>query len=668
LLQANNVGLLIGGEYLFRSVQFVLNPNDRVGLVGPNGAGKSTLLKLITGEIEPDEGDIQTAGDVQTGYLPQDGVAPETDLSVIEEVEQSLESYNTLFEEHEKANRALQELEAGSEKHQKALERFSHLQEKLEHSGAFSIHSKVQQTLHGLGFSEADWQRPVAEFSGGWLMRIALAKLLIKKPDVLLLDEPTNHLDIGSLEWLEEYLGQYDGAVMVVSHDRAFLNNLTDRTFHLSRNTLTDYAGNYAFFEKEYAERKEQIWREYENQQKEIKHIQEFIDRFRYKSHKAAMVQSRIKKLEKMEKIEPPEDRKDIHFEFQPPPRSGAIVAECNNLSKQFGDNQVFKSLDLTIERGDRIAIVGPNGAGKSTFLKILAGMEPPSSGTVELGHNVAFSYFAQHQVEELDVTNNLVEELQRATHNHSETYLRSVLGCFLFTGDDVFKKIKVLSGGEKSRVALAKMMVQEANLLMMDEPTNHLDMQSKSIMQEALNSYEGCFIIVSHDRDFLDPLVEKVIEIDYDTVRTFHGNVSYYLDKKHELEEPEGASRRQESKEASKNNSELKTEAKNGEGKLSRAEERRIEAAIRKERSQKLKPIKQKMEPVEQKINELETELQELEATMAEPDFYDDGQKVSELSQQYDKTKERLEAQYYKWEQLAEQAEQIEQEFANEL
>jgi len=657
LLQAENLGYLIDGKYLFHSVDFVINPGDRVGLAGPNGSGKSTMLKLMTGQLEPDEGYIHTQGDVQVGYLPQDGVAPQTNLSVFEEVEQSLEKFTRLFEDYESTRQALEEHPSGSNKHEKALKRFGKLQDKLQQTGAYHIHSTIQQTLHGLGFSEEDWKRPVTEFSGGWLMRIALAKLLIKKPEILLLDEPTNHLDIGSLEWLEQFLESYDGAVVVVSHDRAFLNNLTSRTFHLSRKTLQDYAGNYAFFEKKYEERKEQIWREYENQQKEIKRIQEFIDRFRYKADKAAMVQSRIKKLEKMERIEPPEDRKDIHFEFQPPPRSGAIVMESNDLCKSYGNNQVFKDLNLTINRGDRIAILGPNGAGKSTLLKIMAGLESPTSGEVELGYNVAYSYFAQHQVEELDVNNNLIEELETATHNHSETYLRSVLGCFLFSGDDVYKKVGVLSGGEKSRVALAKMMVQEANLLMMDEPTNHLDMQSKQIMQEALNSYEGTFVIVSHDRDFLDPLVEKVLEIDYDTVRTFHGNVSYYLKKKHEREE-----RKEESTET---NGEEKKEASDKKtSNLSRAEIRKIEAKKRKEKSKKMKPIKKKMEPIEQKIEELEQKKDELEKIMAQPDSYDDGRDISEMSQEYNAISQKLDAQYYKWEQLAEEAEKIEEQY----
>ena len=659
MLQAENLGYLIEGKYLFHSVDFVVNPGDRIGLAGPNGSGKSTLLKLLDGQLEPDEGHIHTQGDTQVGYLPQDGVAPQTDLSVFEEVEQSLEHVTRLFEEYEATRKVLEKQPTGTTQHDKALKKLGKLQDKLQRTGAYHIHSTIQQTLHGLGFSEEDWKRPVTEFSGGWLMRIALAKLLIKKPEILMLDEPTNHLDIGSLEWLEQFLDSYDGAIIVVSHDSAFLNNLTSRTFHLSRKTLQDYAGNYAFFEKKYAERKEQIWREYENQQKEIKRIQEFIDRFRYKSHKAAMVQSRVKKLEKMERIEPPENRKDIHFEFQPPPRSGAVVVECRDLCKSFGDNQVFKDLDLTIDRGDRIAILGPNGAGKSTLLKIMGGMLKPTSGEVELGHNVIHSYFAQHQVEELNVTNNLIEELETATHNHSETYLRSVLGCFLFSGDDVYKKIEVLSGGEKSRVALAKMMVQEANLLMMDEPTNHLDMQSKEIMQKALDSYEGTFIIVSHDRDFLDPLVEKVLEIDYDTASTFHGNVSYYLKKKHEREE------REETAEQDKANREKKEKSEDKESsQLSRAEVRKIEAKKRKEKSKKLKPVKQKMEPIEQNIEELEQQKEELEQIMAQPESYDDGRDISEMSQDYNAITRRLDAQYYKWEQLAEEAAEIEEEF----
>ena len=665
MLQLQDLTYFIGGTPLFKQITCVINPADRIGLVGPNGAGKSTLLKILNGNLEPESGSIHKMGDCTVGYLPQDGVSVEVDRTVYEEVEQSLSSYRTLFDAYEEAQEDLNRFQAGSKEHDRALERFGKLQEKLERTGAWGIQSEVKATLSGLGFGEEEMEQPASEFSGGWLMRIALAKLLIQKPNVLLLDEPTNHLDIGSLEWLEQFLQQYPGAIVVVSHDRAFLNNLTTRTFHLSRKSLDEYSGNYAFFEKKAEERREQITREYENQQKEIKQIQEFIDRFRYKADKAGMVQSRIKQLEKMEKIEPEEAMGEISFEFRPPPRSGAVVVACEDLHKSYGDHVVYAGLDLKVERGDRIAIVGPNGAGKSTLLKIIAGQEMPSDGAVNLGHNVSFSYFAQHQVEELDVQNTLLEEIQDGAGNQRESYLRSVLGCFLFTGDDVFKKVGVLSGGEKSRVALAKMMIREANLLLMDEPTNHLDMRSKEILQEALRSYTGTFVIVSHDRDFLDPLVNKTIEIDYDRTRTFHGNVSYYLRKKHELDGDGDGDGSTSGSNSSPTQSAERQKESDAKPKISRAEERRMEAERRQEKSNLLKPIKKQMAPVEKKIQQIESRIEELEAIMAEPDFYQRGDEVAEISREYDKQKERLDAQYYKWEQLAEEAEKIEEQFA---
>lgn len=390
----------------------------------------------------------------------------------------------------------------------------------------------------GLGFGEEDFHRNTSEFSGGWLMRIALAKLLLRRPTYLLLDEPTNHLDIESLQWMENFLNSYEGAVVVVSHDKAFLDTITNRTLALRSGDISDYAGNYSFYERKWEEEKELLLNAKKNQEKQIKETQDFIDRFRYKASKARQVQSRVKQLEKMEQIEVEDEQSKVSFRFPEPPRSGQVVMKLEDLHKSYDEHQVFSGIDYEIERGDKIAIVGPNGAGKSTLIRILAGNEPFQKGDRIEGHNVTVNYFAQHQADELDVKKDALETLMDAGSNQKESRLRTILGCFLFQGDDVFKKVKVLSGGEKSRLALAKMLLSPANLLIFDEPTNHLDMSSKNILQQAIQQYEGTCIIVSHDRAFLDPIVNKVLEVQPGYIKTYLGNVSYYLERKKEEEE----------------------------------------------------------------------------------------------------------------------------------
>src|SRR5699024_5889564 len=534
--------------------------------------------------------------------------------------------------------------------YRQALDRLGTLQSKLEHSGAYTLQSDIEKVLMGLGFSPDDFNRSTTEFSGGWLMRIALAKLLLKKPTYLLLDEPTNHLDIESLRWIEQFLNNYEGAVIIVSHDKAFLDAITTRTLALDRGNLYDYAGNYSFYQEKDKERKEHLRKAYENQQKEIKEIQEFIDRFRYKASKAKQVQSRIKMLEKMDKIELDEHEEEVYFEFPPPERSGAVVMQLNHIRKQYGDNVVFEDLSYSIDRGDKVAVLGPNGAGKSTFIRIMADLENYQDGKREPGHNVTTSYFAQHQADELDLSKTVFEIMRDAAPKADETRLRTILGCFLFQGDDVFKKVSVLSGGEKSRLALARMLLQPANFLIFDEPTNHLDMQSKGILQQALQQYEGTFMIVSHDRDFLDPIVDKVLEVRPRETNTFLGNVSYYLDKVKERE----ASQQQEQASASSGSN-------NG---LSRKEERRIAAQKRQKKSRALKPFKKKIDPLEDNIEKMESRKSEIEELMARPDFYDDEEQVKELSMEYEKHKAELVEVYAEWEELAMEMSEIEEEF----
>ncbi len=652
MLQIDGITLHFGERALFDGISTIINPGDRIGLVGPNGAGKSTLLKIIAGEQQADSGSIKMSKAATVGYLPQDGVEPDPNLTVFGEVEQVFEDVLQLRERYNHLHQKMEQLQSGTDAHNDALEEFGNIQHQLEHAGAYSLKADIERILMGLGFSETDFSRSTTEFSGGWLMRIALAKLLLKKPTYLLLDEPTNHLDIESLQWIEDLLISYEGAVVLVSHDRAFLNTVTTRTLALNRGDLQDYAGNFSFFEKKYAEEQELLKKKYENQQKEIKETRRFIDRFRYKATKAKQVQSRIKQLEKMEEIEIDEEQAEISFRFPPPERCGQIVLKLQNLVKKYGDNTVFNGLNYEVERGDKIAVVGPNGAGKSTLIRILAGIEPITSGNRELGYNVTPGYFAQHQADELDPKNTALDEMKLAGSRESDTRLRTILGCFLFVGDDVFKKVKVLSGGEKSRVALAKMLLNPGNFLIFDEPTNHLDMQSKSILQQALQQFEGTLMIVSHDRDFLDPIVNKTLEVQPGRIKTWPGNVSFYLERKSEEAESQ-ADVDSASKEASSNG-------------ISRKEQRRIEAEHRNMLSRKIKPLKKRLDHIETQIESNELRKSEIEELMADTAFYDDAEMVKEISLEYETIKSDLADLLNKWEEIAGRIEFIEQEYEN--
>jgi len=659
MLQLDKITLYFGDRPLFDGISATINPGERIGLVGPNGAGKSTLLKIIAGEQEADSGSVNMSNSATVGYLPQDGVDPDPELTVYQEVEQAFSEILTLREKQEQLQHQLDTLNPESDEHEQTLDEFGQVQHQLENIGSYTLQADIERVLMGLGFNEKDFLRSTTEFSGGWLMRIALAKLLLRQPTYLLLDEPTNHLDIESLQWIESFLKNYDGTVIIVSHDRAFLDSVTKRTLALRRGNLDDYAGNFSFYEKKYAEEQELLKKQYENQQKERKQTQEFIDRFRYKATKAKQVQSRIKQLEKMEEIELDEEQSEISFSFPPAERSGQVVLKLRDLVKKYDDNTVFDGIDYEIERGDKIAVVGPNGAGKSTLIRILAGIEPITSGKREVGYNVTPGYFAQHQAEELDPKNNALEEMRLAGSGENDTRLRTILGCFLFVGDDVFKKVGVLSGGEKSRVALAKMLLNSGNFLIFDEPTNHLDMQSKNILQQALQQYEGTLMIVSHDRDFLDPIVNKTLEVQPGYVKTWLGNVSYYLDKKREEREAEEV-------QAVEKKSEKKKTSDPTEG-MSRKEQRRFEAEKRNTLSRKVKPLKKRLQQFENDIEKLEKRKMEIEDLMADPGFYDDEDRVKEISLEYESVKGESAEKMEKWEEIAGRIEHIENSFDQE-
>lgn len=647
MLSLENISLTLGDRQLLKQLQVLINPNERIGLTGPNGAGKSTLLKIIAGKMQPDKGDIHLAKAATIGYLPQDGIAPDPNLTLVEEVEQSFEDILALQSKMKRTQEQLANADAEDPDYQKILEAFGELQTRLEQSEAYHLQSDIEKVLTGLGFKTDDFKRKTTEFSGGWLMRIALAKLLLQKPTYLLLDEPTNHLDIESLRWVEQFMESYDGAVIVVSHDRNFLNRITHRTLHLEYGNIEDYSGNFSYYEKQHAERMELKRQAYANQQREIKQIEEFISRFRAKATKARQVQSRIKKLEKMDIIELDERHEEVSFQFPEADRSGAINMELKNIYKRYGDVEVFKKMSYTIDRGDKIAIVGPNGAGKSTLSRMIAGVESFDSGERILGHNVTTGYFAQHQAEELDLQETAFEIMRKSAPLQSETRIRTLLGCFLFHGDDVFKKAKVLSGGEKSRLALARMLLLPANFLIFDEPTNHLDMQSKKILQNALNAYKGTYIIVSHDVDFLDPIVNKVLEVQPGSVRTYLGNVSLYLAKK-------------ENRDVPIKKKEIAESAESGRS-LSKKEERRMKAQLRQKQSKHLKPLQKELSVVEKKIKQMESHLSTLENEMAQPGFYENGEDVKKKSMEYDWLKQDLSTTFEKWEELAESIEKIE-------
>ena len=595
--------------------------------------------------MEAEEGSVRKANYVTLGYLPQEGIVA-AGRSLYKEAESAFEDILSIQKHIEEASEKLKEMDATSELYQETLEIIGEWEHRLEEMDASRLQSKVETILLGLGFSMIDMKRDCSEFSGGWQMRIALAKLLLRQPSLLLLDEPTNHLDLSSLRWLEAFLRKYDGALLLVSHDKAFLNGLCNRTLAFSVGKLEDYAGNYAFFEKESLLRRELKVKAFKNQQKELQHTELFIERFRSKASKASQVQSRIKQLAKIERIEIEEEAPDINFSFPEPRPSGQVVMALEGVVKRYGDISVFEGLNYRIEKGDRIAVVGVNGAGKSTFVRILAGEEPIEGGQIKVGHNVTASYFAQHQPEELDGSKEVIDIMRDVSSGAGETQLRAILGAFLFRGDDVFKKVKILSGGEKSRVALAKMLLKSANFMIMDEPTNHLDMRSKSVLQKALAEYKGSMVIVSHDREFLDGVVTKVLEVSKEGVRTFLGNISEYITQI----EAEAV--------ALAGGGTVVMQASQREGEtLSSKERRRREAEKRKQ----LGPLRKKVKELEGAIEELETLHKEAEFSMSQPGFYQQGAETARLLKEHDRIKTTLEENYAEWESATERLSQEE-------
>ncbi|MFI3290596.1 MAG: ABC-F family ATP-binding cassette domain-containing protein [Opitutales bacterium] len=641
MISLKDISLAFGSRKIFNEISISIESTDKIALVGSNGAGKTTLLKVLAGVEGADSGEILKPKYATFGYLPQEIVNTST-LPLYEEVESAFTSIVDTKQKLEEASNSLHNLDSTSQEYLDTLESIGEMEHFLEDMQADKLKAEIQKVLSGLGFENKDMQKACSEFSGGWQMRIALAKLLLLKPNLLMLDEPTNHLDISSVAWLESYLKSYKHAIILVSHDRAFVDAISTRTFALSRSKLETYEGNYSFYEKESALRREILEKAIKTQGKEIAKVEKFIERFRSKNTKAAQVQSRIKALEKVEILTADTQEGQISFRFQKATRSGQVVLSAKNISKSFGDNHVLSDISFQVERSERIAIVGANGAGKSTLVKILTDNLLADSGSVELGHNVELSYFAQHQTAMLRKDFTALEEAESAAPMELKRYARSLLGSFMFTGDDALKKVAVLSGGEKNRLALAKMLLKSFNLLILDEPTNHLDINSKKVLQQAIKDFDGTLIIVSHDRDFVDPLVSKVIEVSKSKTRTFLGNLSDYLSKIEAEKELQNSSSTQKSQS------------------ISNAKQRRIEIAnINKEISTYKKALTQ----VEADMESLEEKKANIESKMESPDFYKDTNLATSTLAKYKEINATLDPLYIQWEDLSSKIEELNQQ-----
>ena len=655
MLSVHNLRVEYGARVLFSDLTFSIMPRERIAFAGHNGAGKSTLMKAIAGIIETSGGKVVVPRNTRVGYLPQEGIHVKG-ISLWDETMRAFGETLALQEKIERLSSELEKLDPRSSPYGDLLEEIGALELQLEDNDPSRMKPKVESVLQGLGFSKGDFERDCGEFSGGWQMRIAMAKLFLQEPEVLLLDEPTNHLDIGTQRWVEQYLINYPGAILLISHDRALLDTLCTRTLAFHHGRCEEYSGNYSYYENESVLRREIHEKRYLAQQREIADVQRFIDRFRASANKATLVQSRVKMLEKIERIPPPEAADAVmNFKFPPPPASGNLVAKLEKVSKSYGPLQIFKKFDFEINRGERMAIVGPNGAGKSTFCRIITGQEAPDDGSHEFGLRVATSFFSQNHADELDPTKTVLETVEEVASRESGPYCRNLLGCFLFRGDDVFKKVGVLSGGERSRVALVRMLVAPANFLILDEPTNHLDMQSQEVLQRALADYAGTVMIVSHNRAFLDPVVHKTLEFrPGEDPRLFQGNITYYLEKT--ADEKSGPTLSSRSVQAA------------GDGKASteksatpsRKDQKRIEAEQRKIRTQVLKPLEDELATLEKRIADLEVAQTNATADLSKPEVVASPAKFRLVGNTVEQVTQKLEAAISRWEALSEEIEGV--------
>ncbi|MBK1853496.1 ABC-F family ATP-binding cassette domain-containing protein [Verrucomicrobiaceae bacterium 5K15] len=650
MLAIQNLHIEFGARVIFKDLSFTVHAKERIAFAGHNGAGKSTLMKCIAGILKPNGGRLTKPKHCQIGYLPQEGIHIHG-ITLWDEVESAFAETQSLQKEIDEMAARLHDLDPRSAPYSDLLNQIGELELKLHDSDPGMIKPRMESVLTGLGFKRSDFTRDCGEFSGGWQMRIALAKLLLQQPEVLLLDEPTNHLDIDSQKWMESYLVNYPGAILIISHDLALLDMLTTRTIAFHHGRAEEYAGNYSFYVKESVLRKEILVKQYKSQQREIKQTQDFIDRFRSKATKAKQVQSRIKQLEKMEIIELEEEDAVMSFKFPNPPASGHSVAMLEKACKAYGKINIFQNFNFEITRGERLAIVGPNGAGKSTFCRLITGQEEPDSGTHTFGHKAAVSFFSQNHADELDPELTVLDCAEAAASRENAPLARNLLGCFLFRGDDVFKKIGVLSGGERSRVALVCMLLRPANFLILDEPTNHLDIQSQEVLQNALKDYPGSYMIVSHNRSFLDPIVTKTLEFRQGhPPRTFAGNITYYLEK---IEQEKNEAKGIVASSPVASNAPV----------VNRKEQRKIEAEQRKKRNDVLKPLQKELEELEKNIAEYEAAQAALTSHMSAPETAGDADKMQQASSAYQALSEKLENTFSRWGDVSDQIEQLEAE-----
>ena len=650
MLSVENVSIQFLGRVLYKDLSFTVSAKDRVCFAGPNGAGKSTLMKIIAGLMTPDTGIINKAKYTEVGYLPQDGIK-HSGKTLFNEAETAFENEIIIKEKVENYGELLGQLDPKSQEYKDALNTYGELQLKLDNFDVSKMKPNIEKILSGLGFKDSDFTRNTSEFSGGWQMRLALAKLLLKSPSILLLDEPTNHLDIDSQLWLENYIQGYQGAVIIISHDSAFLDLLVKKTLAFESGRVSEFSGNYSYYLEQSDLLRKQLQRAFDNQQRDIAKAEQFINRFRSKARRASQAQSRLKQLEKIERIQAPQNsEKAIKLEFPQPERSGQIVIELTDVEKAYGSNVVFNKLNFRIDRGEKIAVVGANGAGKSTFSRILSDSEKVDRGIRKTGHKVSISHFAQDHAEKLNPNITVLETIEEVATSEIAGNLRSLLGCFLFRGDDVFKKVDVLSGGERSRLSLAKILLKPANFLILDEPTNHLDMQSQKVLQDALISYKGTLLIVSQNRDFLDPITNKVIEFysDGKPMKTFIGNLSSFIEARSV---------------DVLNNSTKPSNTKLQKNTNSRKEIRKAQGKARQKKSEAIKPLQIELDEIESVIEKCERRKTEIEKNMNSEDFFKSNDHI-EITEEYKSLLVKLEKLFSNWSTTSDQIEEISNEY----
>ena len=653
LIGLQNVTFEFGARVIVEDATWHINPGERIGLIGYNGTGKSTLLKVLVGEYLPSKGTVEKGRETTIGYLHQDLLSFDTNDSILEVAMGAFEKVKELEKEIEQLG---EQLEENSD--EKLLHDYSDKLHELEMLGGYTIHHRTEEVLQGLGFANEDLQRPYKEFSGGWRMRVLLAKMILQQPDVLLMDEPTNHLDLPSIEWLEKYLRHYQGSVVIVSHDKFFLNRMVNKIVELYQQQLHIYSGDYEYYEREKEVRVELQQKAYENQQDYIRQQERFIERFKAKASKAAAAQSVMKRLDKIERIENVEiERPNIKINFQVDKQPGRIICELKHISKSFGSIEILKNSSIEIDRGDKIALIGANGKGKSTLLRIVAGTEK-YEGQRNWGHNVEESFYAQHQLEALNINNTILDEMKECGSNKTELELRSLMGCFLFSGDDTDKRIKVLSGGEKARVALAKVIVSKSNFLLLDEPTNHLDMHSVELLADALNKYEGSFLLVSHDRFFISKTANKIWEIVDHEIKEFKGTYLEWVEWKERMAKQQSA-KKKESDIIVKAQEVLKKPEPVAS--ISSKNNQQNSNNLDREQKKELQKLQRQFQKLEEDIAKLNQQKNQIELDLSNPDSYKEADKFSILEKSYSTVQDQLKQANSQYEQLFERIMELE-------